>query len=294
MPPADADFGFVIDFKKGSGNPRRVFDAASALIDAFESFDKAISVSVDSKIEPLMLLEDVESGSLKVWLKNILSRVDDAALKDLDWKKQVGHYLVKAKYLALEYLDDDKSARPRLEDLKSAMLRMAKDTDIQHLPTYAPVHEGRLLASLDKIQKAKSELEYGDRLYIDLDDKEFEVDINSTWIPSDAVAGVEMDSVEKHNDVEMILKIRKPDLIKDTMWQFSYGRNNISAAIKDESWLIDFHSRKIPIFPGDALECIVRVTSFYSEDGKLTEQKMEVIKVLSVIPGQGPQAQFAF
>jgi hypothetical protein len=36
VPPADADFAFKIDFKKGAGNPRRVFDAASALIDAFE------------------------------------------------------------------------------------------------------------------------------------------------------------------------------------------------------------------------------------------------------------------
>lgn len=28
MPPADADFSLKIDFKKGEGDPRRVFDAA--------------------------------------------------------------------------------------------------------------------------------------------------------------------------------------------------------------------------------------------------------------------------
>ena len=42
MPPPDADFAFEIDFKKGEGDPRRVFDAASTLIDAFEVLDKAL------------------------------------------------------------------------------------------------------------------------------------------------------------------------------------------------------------------------------------------------------------
>ena len=52
-----------------------------------------------------MVLEDVEASSLRVFLKNTLSRVDDEALKTLDWKPVVGRYLVKAKYLALEFLD---------------------------------------------------------------------------------------------------------------------------------------------------------------------------------------------
>lgn len=39
MPPEDADFSFTIDFKKGAGDPRRVFDAASELIAGFEALD---------------------------------------------------------------------------------------------------------------------------------------------------------------------------------------------------------------------------------------------------------------
>jgi hypothetical protein len=37
MPPPDADFSFRIVFEKGSRNPRRIFDAASELIDGFEA-----------------------------------------------------------------------------------------------------------------------------------------------------------------------------------------------------------------------------------------------------------------
>jgi hypothetical protein len=43
MPPPDADFSFTIDFAKGTGDPRRVFDAAVLLIDGFESLDAAVT-----------------------------------------------------------------------------------------------------------------------------------------------------------------------------------------------------------------------------------------------------------
>ena len=46
-----------------------------------------------------MVLEEIETGSIKIWLGNQLNRVDDDALKKLDWKPLVGKYLVRAKYV---------------------------------------------------------------------------------------------------------------------------------------------------------------------------------------------------
>jgi hypothetical protein len=42
MPPPNADFSFRIAFKKGQGNPRRIFDAAGELIDGFGLLDEAV------------------------------------------------------------------------------------------------------------------------------------------------------------------------------------------------------------------------------------------------------------
>ena len=294
MRPQDADFGFVIDFRKGQGNPRRVFDAASSLIDAFADFDRAVTASVDSKIEPIVLLEDVEAGSLRVWLRNILRRVNDEALKDLEWKKQVGKYLVKAKYIALEYLEDDKQAFPRLQDLKETLRKLAQDTDIRHLPDYPPVHDGRLISSLDKIQAAKRELEPGDALTIDLGDEEYKVDLEANWMPSEAMPEVPVSENESSTEVDMVLMIRKPDLIKSTMWQFSHGLNTIVAPIHDEAWLSDLHSRKIPIFSGDALKCRVVMRYYYSNKGELIDQKFEIVRVHGIISGGEHQQPMVF
>jgi hypothetical protein len=291
MPPADADFAFTIDFKKGTGNPRRVFDAASALIDAFEVLDKALVVSVDSEISPLLILEDVEAGSVKVWLKNVLKRTDDDALKTMDWKPLVGRYLVKAKYIALEFLDDDGTGRrPSLAHLKEVLRKLAEETDVRRIPAYAPIHEGRLLTALDRVQDAKRELDRDDRLTIESEGRTYEVNLASTWEPTESIAPT--DTQESKSSGELILTIRKPDFIRDTMWQFSHGKNTISAPIHDADWLSKFHARQIPLWPGDALRCAVIFTYTYDEKGALIDQRVDIERVLEVIKGAGSQASF--
>jgi hypothetical protein len=77
---ADGDFSFAIDFKKGSGDPRRLFDAAGELISGFEALDDTVAASIDGKTQTVMVLEDVQPDSLRVFPGNVLKRVDDEAL----------------------------------------------------------------------------------------------------------------------------------------------------------------------------------------------------------------------
>ena len=81
-----------IDFAKGTGDPRRVFDAAVLLIDGFEALDGAVTTGQLSDQDPYRL-EDIEAGSLKVWIRNLLERVDDRDLREGEWKKIVGKAL---------------------------------------------------------------------------------------------------------------------------------------------------------------------------------------------------------
>jgi len=156
---------------------------------------------------------------------------------------------------------------------------------VRHLPDYPPVHEGRLIASLDKIQKAKAELEIGDSLTIELGKDEYSVDISSTWLPSETLNKTPSEPIEKENVVEVSLTIRKPDLIKNTMRQFSHGKTTVNAAIKDEEWLRRLHARDIGIFAGDALQCTVRMVYSYDEKGELIDTRAEIVKVHGIIAG---------
>ena len=70
--PPEADFAFYIDFKRGEGSASRVFSATHDFIRACESLDRELLSSIDSNIETVMVLEDIEAGSLKTWLRNSL------------------------------------------------------------------------------------------------------------------------------------------------------------------------------------------------------------------------------
>jgi hypothetical protein len=94
---------------------------------------------------------------------------------------------------------------------------------------------------------------------------------------------------ETHSEGEIILTIRKPDLLGEAMWQFSHGKLSVAARISDQEWLERFHRREIPLHSGDAVKCRVMFTFVYDEGGVLIEQKIEVIKVLDIIGGGGPQ-----
>lgn len=135
--PPRADFAFEIDFQKGVGPASRVFAATHEFIKACESLDSELVQSIDSSIETVLILEDIQQGSIRRWLRNALTAVDDDALKSLDWKQQVGKYLVKAKYLTLEFLDGTEGQRS-LPDLRRKIQNAAAETDVRHLPDYAP------------------------------------------------------------------------------------------------------------------------------------------------------------
>jgi hypothetical protein len=289
MPPADADFSFRIIFEKGSGDPRRIFDAASELIDGFEELDSAITGSVDASVRPLMVLEDIEAGSIRVFLSSFLKRIDDKALSDGEYKKALGPALVDAKYAAIAYLDKDRDqAEKDKDDLRELLRKLAAGSDLRKLGDYPPIHPAKLVAALDTIQDAKRLLGPKDQLLLEAPDREpYKADLSQTWDPSDVIK-TESTTTEQHSEGEIILTIRKPDLLGGSKWQFTRGKYPVSAHIADEDWLDQFHNRKVPgLQSGDAMRCQVKFTYIFDDKGTMIEERVEIIKVIEIIKGPG-------
>jgi hypothetical protein len=135
--PSTADFAIYIEFKKGEGNSSRVFQTADAIIRALQSLDRTLCAAIDSKIEPVLVLEEINASSLRIWLKQIIAASDDEAIKKLDWKQFVGSYLVRAKYIFIEWTNRT-GEEPSLSDLSRRLAKSASDTDIKYFPDYAP------------------------------------------------------------------------------------------------------------------------------------------------------------
>ena len=134
------------------------------LTEALARFDADLLRSVDVTIEPILLLENVESGSIKSWFITTLRSTDDTALKSGDWKKIVGEYAVKGKYALLKRLEGANSVTdPKLlEEIQAGLLLDAEETKVRGLPGYAQMSRTRLAAHIVDVTESLQYLEEGD------------------------------------------------------------------------------------------------------------------------------------
>lgn len=279
----NADFCLEIEFEKGSESPERVFRAMTDLIETFQQFDTDLATSIDVKLEPILLLEDIESGSIKTWLRTQLESVDDEALKDFNWKRIVGRYLVKAKYLIVDFLKDKTQItdRKEVQALESRIFELAKETDVRRIPAYAPIALPKLFSDFEKLTSSLSHLRESDKAnYITADGK---VPFNLLFqIAPEAIE----DLITKEAIVsksEMILKVKKPDYLGESMWEFKHETRAFPAKILDLEWLQTFQSREIDVRPGDSLRAQVETEVKYGYDGDVIATHHKVLKVLKVL-----------
>lgn len=281
------DFVLKIDFEKGSRDPSRVFTTMSNLIETFQAIDSDLAKTIDVSISPVLILEDVETGSLKSYLRNILESIDDNAIKDFDWKKLVGSFLFKAKYKILTFLEDKNEItnRTQIDTLQNDLLLLAEETNVRGLPGYAPIPTERLLNGIRKISSATKNLKEEDKVeYITQDgmvtfNKEFKYD-------SDFIEGLLTREIIS-NKSEMVLKVKKPDYLGESMWDFKHGEHPLQAKIIDIDWLSKFQSRTFDLRPGDSIRAIVEIQVSYGFKNEVIATHYIIVEVKDIIPS-GP------
>lgn len=282
--PPPADFAFEIDFQKGVGPASRVFAATHEFIRTCEALDAALVQSIDSSIEAVLVLEDIEAGSIKTWLRSLLTAVDDEALRTLDWRQQVGPYLVKAKYAVLKWADDESGDR-NLPALREEIRQIAAETDVRHLPDYSPPSPRALIDAVRGFQGVKERLVEGDRaIYISeaADVPAYELKL-TVRIPLESIEDLAVARKLEAPATEMILPVKKPDYLGDSKWQLRHGQRNVEAKIEDTNWLRRFQNREEDVRPGDALRCIMKIEYLYGHDNELLTERYTVLRVLEVL-----------
>jgi len=281
--PMKADFAISIDFQRGSESPARVFRAMTGLIDAFQEIDRGLARTIDINIEPVLLLEDVETGSLRVWLTTLLKEVDDEALKKLDWKTAVGKYLVKAKYLIINFMEGKTtvSDHTEVEALRRDLLSLAKETDVLNIPVYQPVSTRMVLNDLELLTRAVSPLGAADKAIYTTKDDASNFNLSFSVAPESLEAIVTRETIE--SDGTMILVVKKPDYLGESMWDFRHSNRTLQAKLLDYEWLKKFQNREVEVRPGDAIRARVKVRTSYDHDGEVIGEHYEVIEVIEVL-----------
>lgn len=282
--PAKADYCIEIQFEKGSRDPARVFRTMQEMIETFHEFDRSLVKAIDSSIEPVLILEDIESGSIRSWLSNILEAVDDDALKNIDWKPAVGKYLVKAKYFAVDFLNGKTqiSNASEVRQLEDKIHEIAKETDVKWLPVYEKIPPKRLLHSLERISSSLSHLQKNDNAsYLISDDEKVNFNLEFSLVPESIDDLLTKDKIA--SQAEMILKVKKPDYLGESKWDFRHGGRSFPAKIIHREWLESFQDREVDIRPGDSIRAKVEIINKYDFDGELISTDYSILQIFEVI-----------
>lgn len=281
-PERTPDFCVKVDFPKGTRNPQRLLKSAAAYIDALNSLDSLLVSSIDTQIKPVFVLEELEAGSIKFWLKQILEAVNDNALENLDWKPAVGKYLVKAKYLVLKHLEGKPSLTDRgaIESIAKEISDAARETGVLMLPAYKAINAVALAYEAQNISESLKPLEKGDSITFLSDDGDSMLTQQLVITQEDITnlfAGEEIS-----NDIIKILMVRRPDFLGETKWEFRYEKKPFTAKISDETWLNEYHAGNVDIRPGDALRVTLRETVTYDKNGEVIKEDRDILKVLGI------------
>ncbi|MDL1893628.1 hypothetical protein FBQ87_12195 [Sphingobacteriales bacterium CHB3] len=91
------------------------------------------------------------------------------------------------------------------------------------------------------------------------------------------------------NQSTMILKVKKPDYLGESQWDFRHGTKPLSVKIVDSEWLKNFHDRKYDIRPGDSLRAVVVTKVSYGYDNEVVATHYEISEVKEIIRFTPPQ-----
>lgn len=278
-------FELKIDFERGSGNPTRVFRSMTSLIEATSDFDSDLISSIGARVKTDLILEDIQTGSLRSQLSSALKEIDGEALRSGDWKRVLGTYLDKGRLTLIEKLDE----KPKIESKEQLVLvqrelhKLALKTDAAFVPHYEPIALDRLLKDIQTFRMGMAYLGEKDAAFVILEGTKEQISKDIEINPDLRDEIMIKESISNTSDA--ILKVKKPDYIGRSMWQFRFSDHVIEAKIEDEKWLSDFQSRRQEVQPGDSLKVSLETTLDYGFSGDVVDSHYKVKKVYKIMRG---------
>jgi hypothetical protein len=279
----DNTFEITIDFTPGEGDPTRVFKAMSGLVDALTALDSHLATSFDVSLDASLVLDKVEAGSIKGIFRDVISGVPDEAIKDAEWKKILGHYLLRAKYALLKWLDETQkiSHRDDVRVLEGELLLAAEETDLKRIPAYAPPRTELLLSDVHAIRESLDVLTESDTATYSHGGKSVKFN-RELEISNEIIRDILTKEVVK-SSAKRIVKVKKPDYLGQSMWGLHYDGRAIDAKIADSDWLAKFQARQVYVRPGDSLRVFLYEEISYGYEGEIVHRYYEIEKVDGII-----------
>jgi len=286
-------FGIKIDYQRDSADPGRVFRAMSGLIESVQEFDQHMAHTINADISTILLLEDIQSGSVVTWLRNSLKSIPDEALKELKWKRIFGEFAFNARNSVVEWMEQRETigSRSEVKELQEIIVVEAEKTGLNAIPAYAPPPTNIILSDVSAMKRSLDNLCKEDQaLYLtDQTERKF----NHSFSISEETVRELLTLRTITSETEAILQVKKPDYLGKSKWVLRYQGRQIEASIIHTEWLREFQSQAQRVLPGDSLRAQLKAEISYGYEGEIVHEVFTIIQVKEVI-SMGGQSQGAF
>jgi len=280
MQMVEGEVALTVDYAAGRASAIAVLSGATEMIAAIDALDRALLSSVNTSLEPVSILNDVQHSSLKILLARALKSVPDDDLARLDWKEWLGRLLVKGKHMLLQHMDADApTIAAVIEELK---------------PDYAaaPGLVGYTPPTVTQAQQALKQVRRARALLTD-STVTIQTELGSVRLPDLPTEPPEAEPVVAERVVNRgreWLKVRFPDMLGTAQWTVLRGGRNVRVAVLHQEWLDRYHRREVQLMPGDVLDCDYEETVEYDANQNEIGRSLAIIRVHGVKspPSQRP------
>lgn len=277
----EGEIGLVIDYQPGKALAVDVLQAAMGMIHALDRLDAVLLSSVNTSLEPVSVLNDIQHSSLKMLLARALRNIPDELIGNLDWKKWAGGLLVKGKYKLLPMLEAD---APEIQRALIELEPLYRDAPL--MIGYHPPSVVDVMDALDGVSNARAALPgQSVKVQTELGDVVIPMVIQSIPV-QDAAEVVE---VLTNRGVEFF-KVKAPDMLGSSQWSVVRNNRTVKVDMLHQNWLDAYHRREHNVLPGDSLKCRYEERIGYDALGNEANRSLAVIEVLAIIspPVQTP------
>jgi hypothetical protein len=276
-------FELKLEFNKDTEDPSRLFRSFADLIDSIKELDITIAKTINTSVSSKIYLNDIEKGSLigKLWNHLIIN--DDNKLDDnIASEERINEFIDESRSKSLSFIESGKSQVEDLKDLVKSIDQIANEKGFKDTFYYAEPSILDLAKNLNEINDAVNKLDDKEKFIVkNSNDKIEEISRGTEKINIEDVERA-LTTEELKSETTVYYKIKRPDFLGDSQWEFKHGNKSLKVKILHEKWLEDFQKGKVIVVPGDSLKVKIRQNFKYNKNGYLISEKTEIIEVLEI------------
>lgn len=289
MQKFDSDYQIEIDYDS-KNDLAKTFSALSQIIEGEERFTNLFLKLLNEQDVQKVVLQKLETGSIKVFLRNIFENISDDQIYAKGYRAFIEQFLIEIKNYFLTLLSEEiEITKDKLDIVKKNLIEEGSKKKLKNIETLNNLTYEHMLDCIDGIIKPIKNLDRGQAVRVKCQGREFNLNKDIKYDRSGIESIVIRNEISRNQ--ELVFLVKKPDYIGKSKWEFYYKGEHISAKILHENWLNKFQkgllsTDKIPL-PGDSLRVRTDVIVTINRSGIIIAVEYEINEVLEVIKNQG-------